>query len=438
MLPAHSPLAFTRLAVAIVLAASTAASLSGCGGGDAQAAQLQIGGIAPGSSYNPALLASANSEQSAVLKTLEALVNIETGTGDKIGMAQMGDYLVQRLSALGAEVERIPAAADVVGDNIVGRLKGNGTKNFLLIAHMDTVYPRGYLATAPFHIDGNKAYGPGIGDDKGGIAVILHTLVLLKAQGFKDYGTITVMFNTDEEKGSNGSRDLIQALAAKNDFVLSHEPTGQDPSFITATSGIAYVQADIKGKASHAGAAPELGVNALVEAADLILRTQDIDNKANELRFNWTLAKAGSASNAIPDSATLNADMRYARNEQMASTLEILNQRAAMKRLPAADVKITLTPGRPAFNAGPDGLAVATKAVGLYQELGKTATVVTARTGGGTDAAYAGLTNKAVIEGLGLPGAGFHTSSLEYVFVDAIPSTLYVDARLIMDLSLGR
>ena len=114
----------------------------------------------------------------------------------------------------------------MVGDNIVGKLKGKGGKNLLLLSHMDTVYLKGILAKAPFKVEGDRAYGPGIADDKGGNAVIVHTLKLLKDRGFKDFGTITVLFNTDEEKGSFGSRDLIQEEAAKADYVLSFEPTG--------------------------------------------------------------------------------------------------------------------------------------------------------------------------------------------------------------------
>ena len=90
-----------------------------------------------------------------------------------------------------------------------------------------------------------------------------------------------MLFNTDEEKGSFGSRDVIQEEAAKADYVLSFEPTGAGKEDLSlGTSGIAYVQVNITGKASHAGAAPELGVNALVEASDLVLRTMSIDDKA--------------------------------------------------------------------------------------------------------------------------------------------------------------
>ena len=389
-----------------------------------------------------ALFDAATSEQPAVVKTLEQLVNIETGTGDVEGIAVAGKYLEDHLKALGFTVTRHKAASPAVGDNIVGRLKGaldgRGGKSLLLISHMDTVYPRGMLAKAPFRIEGNRAYGPGIADDKGGNAVILHTLKLLKTYGFRDFGTITVLFNTDEEKGSFGSRDLIQEEAGKADYVLSFEPTSAERESMTlGTSGIAYVQADITGRASHAGAAPEQGVNALVEASDLVLRTMDIDDKAKGLRFNWTIAKAGAVSNIIPASATLNADVRYARPEDFDAAMKTLESRAQMKKLPDAEVAIVVKAGRPAFNAGPGGRLLIDKAVNFYKEAGGSLQI-DERTGGGTDAAYAALSGKPVIESLGLPGFGYHSDKAEYVLLDAIPRRLYMATRMVMDLGAGR
>ncbi|WP_347233182.1 glutamate carboxypeptidase [Variovorax guangxiensis] len=380
------------------------------------------------------LFDAATAQRPAVIKTLETLVNIETGTGDAEGMAASGNYLERELKSLGLTVERRKPAGLAVGDNIVGKIKGRGGKNLLLMAHMDTVYPKGMLAKAPFRVEGNKAYGPGIADDKGGIAVILHTLKLLKDYGVRDYGTLTVMFNTDEEKGSFGSRELIQEEAKAHDYVLSFEPTAaESENFTLGTSGIAYVQANVKGKASHAGAAPELGVNAVVEAADLVLRTLDLDDKAKGLRFNWTIVKGGAVSNIIPDSATVNADVRYARNEDFEAAMKTLEERAQQKKVPGAEVSIIVTRGRPAFNAGEGGKALVDKALGFYKEAGGSATVIE-RTGGGTDAAYASLSGKPVIESLGLPGFGYHSDKAEYVMIDAIPRRLYMAARLIMDL----
>ena len=95
------------------------------------------------------------------------------------------------------------------------------------------------------------------------------------------------------------------------------------------------MQANIKGKASHAGAAPELGVNALVEASDLVLRTMDIDDKAKGLRFNWTIAKARRRSpTSFPTARRVNADVRYARNEDFDAAMKTLEERAQQKKLP--------------------------------------------------------------------------------------------------------
>jgi len=400
-------------------------------------ASVFLASAAHAQTRDQALFDAATAEKPAVIKTLENLVNIETGTGDAEGLESAGKYLEGQLKSLGFTVTRSKSAGIVVGDNIVGKIKGKGGRNLLLISHMDTVYLKGILAKAPFRIEGNKAYGPGIADDKGGNAVIIHTLKLLKARGFDDFGSITVLFNTDEEKGSFGSRDLIQEEAAKADYVLSFEPTGAGKEDLSlGTSGIAYVQVNITGKASHAGAAPELGVNALVEASDLVLRTMDIDDKAKGLRFNWTIAKAGAVSNIIPASATLNADVRYAKNEDFEAAMKTLETRAQKKKLPDAEVKVLVTRGRPAFDAGDGGRKLVDKAVAYYKEAGGELAVIE-RTGGGTDAAYAALSGKPVIESLGLPGFGYHSDKAEYVDTGAIPRRMYMAGKLIMDLGQG-
>lgn len=395
-------------------------------------------GMTPLAAKDEAIYAAATNARTGVVQTLQDLVNIETGTGDTIGIPQMSQYLYDRLASLGATVTKHPADAGVVGDNIVGTFKGTGGKKILLIAHMDTVYPRGALRNAPFRVDGNRAYGAGIADCKGGVAVILHTLAILKANNFRDFDTITVMFNTDEEKGSFGSRALIQSLAANSDYVLSYEPNTEKEAFGLGTSGIAYVEAKITGRASHAGGSPEAGVNALTEAADLVLRTQDIDNKAKGIRFNWTMEQAGTASNVIPASATVNADVRYGHLEDIDTIQHTLDERAAKKRLAESQIQINLKRGRPPFNATAEGKRMAEKAAALSKEIGVSIPVHEGRTGGGTDAAYAGLSGKPVLEGMGLPGANYHSNAAEYVLLDTIPRRLYMSTRMVMDLGRGQ
>lgn len=380
------------------------------------------------------LLSAARAEVPQVLDSLKRFVEVDSASGFGAGLAKMADVLEADLKTLGMNVERL-SAAPAAGSSLVGRLRGTGKTRILMMAHMDIVFPPGVAASKPFRIEGNRAYGPGIADDKGGLAVVVHSIRLLRTLGFGDFGELVVLFNPDEERGSLGSRDLIRKLAAEVDYVLSFEPTiAARESLVLATSGTAAVNVTIRGKASHAGGSPELGVNALTEMADLMLRTQDLDDKARGIRFNWTMAKGGETRNIIPELATMGADMRYLRNEDAQTTLQELRRRIESKRLPDAQIELNVIMGRPAFQAGAGGRALIDRARGIYRELDRDLNIVAA-IGGGTDASYAALDGTPVIESLGLPGAGFHTTEDEYIAIDRIANRLYLTVRMIQDLA---
>ena len=153
------------------------------------------------------------------------------------------------------------------------------------------------LARQPFRIDGDRAYGLAIAHHKQGIATIIHSVAMLKALGFKEYGTLTVLINGDEEISSPGARAQITKNGAEHDATLSFEGTRVDSDKLSlATSGIGGVILRVKGKASHAGSSPERGINALVELSHQILQTKDLSDPATGLKMNWTNAKAGSGS----------------------------------------------------------------------------------------------------------------------------------------------
>ena len=392
---------------------------------------------------NEALFAAATAAKPATIETLKNLVNIETGSTNAEGMAQMTNFLEGQLKAMGASVTRSKAAANnvskPVGENIYGTIKGTGSKKILMIAHMDTVHVKGTIAKLPWRIEGDRAYGPGIADAKGGVATILHTVRLLQAQGFKDFAQITMMFNTDEEIGSWGSKELIQKLATEHDVTLSYEPTSSVPveAMILAASGGINVRVDFKGRSAHAGAEPEKGVNALVEMSDFVMSTMGLDNQAKALRFNWTIGSGGTVANIIPDAASLTATLRYvdpaARDEAIAK----LRERVAKKKLEGSEITLTIPDSRPSFIADAAGKALVAKAVEIYKEVGGRIFVVPV-TGGGTDAAFAALSGKPVLEALGLPGFGYHSNLEEYADIGAIPRRLYLSSRLIMDIAQGK
>ena len=158
-----------------------------------------------------AVMSMVQKEKAPYLETLKSLVSIESGSGDREGLDKISSLIADKLKDLGGKVAFIEPGVDLYkmfdtpakpGRMVHAQFVGTGTKKILLIAHMDTVYLRGMLAAQPFRVDGNRAYGLAVSDDKQGIAMILHTLAVLKANNFKDYGLVTVLINGDEEISS--------------------------------------------------------------------------------------------------------------------------------------------------------------------------------------------------------------------------------------------
>src|SRR5690242_106233 len=175
------------------------------------------------------LRAMADAAKPELIETLRQMVSIESGSSDVEGLAKMADFVEARLKALGAKTERRKTTRGAGADIVIGTFEGTGSRKVMLMAHMDTVYERGILATQPWRVDGERIYGPGIADDKGGIAVVLHALKILKEVDWRNYAKLTVLFNPDEEVGSIGSGELISQLADQHDVVLSCEPTVAAP-----------------------------------------------------------------------------------------------------------------------------------------------------------------------------------------------------------------
>jgi glutamate carboxypeptidase len=392
------------------------------------------------------LWTQARSEKDAVVATLRELVEIESGSRDKEGLDRLAALLATQLGALGAAVETYePSPADIVrlfdtpkeiGKVVIGRFRGTGTRRIMLLAHMDTVYGRGTLADRPFRVEGSRAYGPGIADDKGGIAVVLHALKLLRATGFRDYGTLTVVVNGDEELSSPGARRFIERMGAQHDVVLSCEPAlvGSD-GLLLATSGIGVASLTVRGRAAHAGIAPQEGRNAIVELAHQILETRDLSDPARRIKFNWTLASGGKTRNVIPELATATADVRVNAAADFDVIEKRFRERAGKTTLvPDAKVEATFERRRTPLQPTDASRAVARRAQAIYAELGRTLGVDESGTGGGTDAAFAAASGKpAVVENFGLVGAGYHSSEAEYVDLDSIAPRLYLLARLVVE-----
>ena len=398
------------------------------------------------------IAALAAKEKQPLLDSLSQLVSIESGSRDLPGLEKIANLIAEKLRALGGQVELIePGSAaspeiyrmedtpEKIGKVVKATFKGTGTKNILLIAHMDTVYQTGMLAKQPFRIEGDKAYGLGIADDKQGIAVILHSLAVLKQLDFREYGTLTVLINADEEISSPGSRALITRIGSEQDAVLSHEGSYvTEDKLSLATAGIGSVSLKVQGKASHAGSAPEKGVNAFYEMAHQVLQMRDLSDPSTGLKMNWTVAQAGTNRNVIPATATAGADVRVTKVADYDRIEREIAERSKKQLIPDAKVEVKFERRRPPLESSAASMALAKHAQGIYAELDRKLAADDKVAGGGTDAAFAGLSTRAgVVERFGLQGYGAHSADAEYVLLDSIEPRLYLVTRMVMDISRG-
>ncbi len=403
---------------------------------------------APPTPAQVALQARVADQVQPLLATLKDLVAVESGSTDTEGLARMAELVSARLQAAGMKTETLAAKAPdfhpqlkgaKVGSMVYGTKAGTGKRSVLLIAHMDTVYTKGMGAQQPFRIDGDKAYGLGIADDKAGVALILHTVGMLERMGFTDYAKLGVLINGDEEIGSPGSGAMLTQLGSEYDAVFSFEGGGNEQDMLRlATSSIAIVEMRVTGRASHAGSNPEGGRNALYEMAHQMLKSRQFGDPDKGLKINWTVANSGATRNVIPAAATAIADVRSLTNQDLDLMEAALRESIKERLIPDTKIELDFYRSRPAFVANDVSRLLASHALGVFKEIGRTIQIRDRATGGGTDAAFAGLRPKGgVLESFGLRGFGAHSNDNEYIFISSIAPRLYLSTRMVMDVGSG-
>ncbi len=302
---------------------------------------LCASGLSCAADANPKVLSAAEGYRGDALHLLERLVNIDSGTGNEAGLSQIGTIVTDELRKAGAQVETV-SAAPAVGNNILATWKGTGKTRILLMAHMDTVFKDGTARAKPFYIKDKRAYGPGVMDDKGGVVAGLYAMKILQQLDFKQYGQVTLLLNTNEETGSKGTRALIEREARQHDVTLNLEPGRPADGLVVWRKGSGTAEIDVKGKAAHAGVAPETGRNAANELAHQVLQVGKLGDSAKQTTFNVTVLKAGDATNVIPDHATAYADVRVAVPEEFDRVERDLTRVSANKLIAETEVKTSL------------------------------------------------------------------------------------------------
>ncbi|MGH9510482.1 MAG: M20/M25/M40 family metallo-hydrolase, partial [Terriglobales bacterium] len=228
--------------------------------------------VTPGNGRGTELLRHFQQQQEPMLATLRDLVTQESPSYNKAAVDRLGAHIVGRFEGLGGKVTL--HRRQEFGDHIEAQFAGaNSRRPILLLGHYDTVWDVGTLAEMPFKVEKGRLWGPGVFDMKAGIMLMMQAIEGLRAVRGTLPRPVTVLLVSDEEVGSNSSRQLTESLARKSEAVFVLEPsTGPQGAVKTWRKGVGEYKVRVTGKAAHAGIEVREGASAIVELARQIAR----------------------------------------------------------------------------------------------------------------------------------------------------------------------
>ena len=351
---------------------------------------------------------------------------METPSSEPESQKEVFDILARPLREI--DYETVHLSGHTSGGQFYARPKDRekATPCQILLGHADTVWPIGTLKSMPYQIDGNTVCGPGVYDMKGGLVQFIWSLKALHVLGVKPLVTPVIFVSSDEELGSEESRNRIELLARRANRVFVPEPSaGPTGKLKTTRKGVGVYQIAIRGKSAHAGVEPEAGRSAILEAAHIIQKLHSFNENDNGMTVNVGVVEGGTCVNVIPELCTVQVDVRVSTiSDGRRLDREIRNIRPLQE-----EVTIEVTGGldRAPMEETPRNRALWTVASKLGHQLGLT--LEKSHSGGGSDG---NLTSPytATLDGLGSIGGGAHAPH-EFILADSLIERTALMALLI-------
>ncbi|MCK7480406.1 MAG: M20 family metallopeptidase [Candidatus Moduliflexus flocculans] len=368
------------------------------------------------------------SRQGELVHLLKQLVLLESPTQDKKAVDACSSFAARELKRVGCRITVHPQKE--VGDLVVaefapGRLK-DADDEILVLTHVDTVWPVGKIVKMPFYVQGNRIYGPGVLDMKGGLAMVLAALRALQALNAKPQKRITVLVNSAEETGQGAAAEVIRKLARKASLVLCLEPALAGGALKLERKGRLVVRMDVHGRSAHAGT-PEKGVSAVEELVAQIAKFKRL--RAGETTVNVGLIGGGEKANVVAESAWATLDVRFWKAADRDRVLKIL--REAVPALRGARIKITVESTTPPMEKTKASEKLFLRAQGIAAGLG--IALKGGKTGGGSDASIAAGLGVPTLDGLGPDGDGLHAEH-EHLLLPSLIERTALLTELLKDL----
>jgi glutamate carboxypeptidase len=376
--------------------------------------------------------ARLDSRMQEFLTDLRDLVGIDSGTDDKPGNDRMGAWLRERYRALGAEIDVRPS--DVFGDTCRARWEAGGRGRVLLIGHTDTVYPLGTAEARPLRIEGERAFGPGAADMKGGDLLIVYALETLLGLGWNDFASIEVLHNTDEEVGSPSSREIVRERSRDADAVLVLEAGRENGDIVSARKGIVTADVRVTGQAAHAGVNHERGRSAALALAHLVVALEGINGTIPGVTLNVGTVIAGGRTNVVPDHGEARLEVRAPDRRSLDAAVDRVREILATSPIEGCEVHSGVSSEHSPMHPTSAALRLVDAAKSLARELGFA--LNDTATGGASDGNTAAEAGRPVIDGLGPVGGSAHSPG-EYIVIPSIARRGAVLAGLIQAVGAG-
>ena len=289
-------------------------------------------------------------------------------------------------------------------------------EQLLILGHYDTVYPTSTISKMPFRISGGKAYGPGTFDMKAGIVQALYALEALQQAKVPLRKRLVFLWTSDEEIGSQSSRQIFEAEAKRSDAVFVLEPSlGPRGMVKTSRKGVGEAKLIVHGRSAHAGLDPDRGINAIHELAAQIARIEKWNDPRHGVTVNADLVDGGTRTNVIPDSAKVNFDLRAWRHADMRALEKRFRSLKPIRR----GVKLELRGGfdRPPLERK-HSVELYTRAKSLAKQMGFA--LGEAAAGGASDGNFTAALGIPTLDGFGAVGEGAHSTD-EHVLFKTMP-----------------
>ena len=353
-------------------------------------------------------------------------VRIESPSHDAEAVNRMVDHVESSMRPLTSRIERTPGR-DGYGDILTVRSTWGGDgPGILVLSHLDTVHPVGTIDDIlTVRREGDRVYGPGIYDMKGGAHLAWYAFRHLVRTGRETPLPITFLFVPEEEVGSPTSRDAIETAARANRYVLVTEPARDGGRIVTARKGLAMFELKVTGRPSHAGGRHQDGRSAIKETARQILRLEDMTDYASGVTVSVGTVSGGTRTNVVPAQCVATVDMRVPSPEsarEMCATVLGLTPFD-----PDVEVEVTGGMNRPPYEKNASIEALLDHARALAADIGFELRDV--KSGGVSDGNFTAALGVPTLDGLGVDGHGAHSYEEHLLF-----SSLEPRARLMLRL----